>query len=254
MKVVAFTVADKNNEKYLEMFKNSLRKWHTEEELPLTIVNQEWLDKIKDPQKFYKMTPMIAKDLIEKYDLVIKFDCDQLVTGKLNHLWEDVDYDIGTVLNGNPKEPPVSVWDINPAQYMNCGLVVMKSKHFINHWWNLCNSAHFQNYQFREQDLMNVMIYYMDYKVRCFDWSENWHGLVHKGWWQYMEVTWAQEKSQETPPQQILVLPKGDRPWPVDGDKTIKVIHWAGGNEPNKMNVNIRFQPEVAKWLNNLTK
>lgn len=243
MKVIAFTIADKANERYLEMFKNSLRKWHTEEELPLTVVGQKWLDGIKDPQKFYRMTPMIAKDLIGEYEVVIKFDCDQIVTGKLNHLWEEGNYDIGCVVNGNPKEPPYGVWNIQPYGYMNCGLVVMRDKRFINHWWKLCTSAHFEQYQFREQDLMNIIYYYGDYKVSCLDQADKWHGLVHKGWWQYMKM-----KDGE------LILPKEDRPWPLDADKIIKVIHWAGGNDPNKMNYRTRFQPEVAEWLDKLVK
>jgi len=244
MKVVAFTIADKANEKYLEMFKNSLRKWHTEEELPLTIVGQEWLDKINDPQKFYRATPMIAKDLIQKFDLVIKFDCDQIVTGKLNHLWEEANYDVGCVLNGNPKEPPVTVWDIHPLEYVNCGLVAMRSKEFINHWWKLCTSPHFQNYQMREQDLLNIMVHYGSYKAKNFDASDNWHGLVAKGWYSNCEL-----KDGE------LILPKGDRVWPHDGDKVIKVIHFAGGNnDPEKGNYRIRFKEEVVKWLDQLVK
>jgi hypothetical protein len=242
-KVLAFTIASTDHEKYLKMFVNSLRKFHTEEELPLTIVNQQWLDTIHDPDKFYKMTPLIAKELMDKYETVIKFDCDQIVTGKLNHLWEDADYDVGTVLNGNPAEPPYGVLDIGPQIYMNCGLVAMRSKRFVEHWWKLCQSQHFRAYQFREQDLMNIMIYYMDFKTKCFDYSDEWWGLVSKGWWQYIE------KRGEN-----LVLPKADRPWPVDGDKVIKVIHWAGGNEPNKMNYRIKFKEDVVAYLDFLTK
>jgi hypothetical protein len=89
------------------------------------------------------------------------------------------------------------------------------------------------------------MVHYGNYRVRNFDASENWHGLVSKGWWQYMEL-----KDEQ------LILPKADRPWPMDGDKVIKVIHFAGGNtpEPNKMNYKIRFKEDVIKWLDKLTK
>ena len=242
-KVIAFVIGDGAHSEEVKKFTNSLRKWHTEEELPLTVVNQPWLDTIKDPQKFYKMTPLIAKDLMDKYETVIKFDSDQIVTGKLNHLWEDADFDIGCVLNGNPMETPYTVWDIPPAAYMNCGLVVMRNKKFVEHWMTLCNSYHFNAYQFREQDLLNIMFHYGEYKLRCFDWSDNWHGLVEKGWYQYMEL-----RNNE------LILPKGDRPWPMDGDKTIKVLHWAGGNDPNKGNYRIRFKPDVVLWLDNLVK
>jgi lipopolysaccharide biosynthesis glycosyltransferase len=242
-KLIAFTVADKANEKYLDMFVKSLRHFHSEEELPLTIVNQDWLNKIKDPDKFYRMTPMIAKDLLKEYETVIKFDCDQIVTGKLNHLWES-EYDLGVVLNSNPMEPPVGVWDIPPQIYLNCGLVAMRSKEAVDHWAGLCNSSHFQNYQMREQDLLNILVYYGNYKVLNFDRSDNWNGLISKGWWQYIE-----KRGDD------LVLSKGDRPWPIEGDKIIKIIHWAGGkNAPDKMNYRIRFNKEVSDYLDFLTK
>jgi hypothetical protein len=243
MKKVAFTIADRTNEPYLKMFVNSLRKFHAEEELPLVVIDQEKLDKIKDDQKFYRMTPFIAKDLLKEYELVIKFDCDQIVTGKLNHLWEDASYDIGVVLNGNPTEPSYTVWDIPAGVYMNCGLVAMRNKEFVNHWWSLCTSQHFQMYQFREQDLMNIMLNYCNYNVRCFDWSDKWHGLVSKGWWQFIE-----KRGED------LILSKEDRPWPLDGEKIIKVIHWAGGNDSTKMNYRTRFKKEVVDYLDFLVK
>lgn len=241
-KITAFTIADKKFEPYLKMFVNSLRKFHSEEELPLTIVTQDWLDKIKDPDKFYRMTPMIARDLLKEYETVIKFDCDQIVTGKLNSLWEG-SYDLGCVLNGNPAEPPYGVWDINPGIYLNCGLVAMRNQEAVEHWWGLCQSNHFRNYQMREQDLLNIMVYYGRYKCKIFDYSDEWFGLISKGWWQYVE------KQGDD-----LILPKGDRPWPIDGDKKIRIIHWAGGNSPDKMKYQLRFQEDVVKYLDFLVK
>ena len=113
----------------------------------------------------------------------------------------------------------------------------------IDHWWKLCLTPHFNSYQFKEQDLLNIIFHYGNYKTICFDWSNEWHGLVSKGFWNFCEL-----KNGE------LVLPKGDRPWPQDADKTIKVLHWAGGNDPDKMNYKIRFKEEVVKWLDQLVK
>ena len=95
---------------------------------------------------------------------------------------------------------------------------------------------------------MNIIYHYGNFKVKCFDYSDNWHGLVSKGWWQYIKL----EHNEGSIPR--MVLPKDDRIWPMDKDKTIRVIHWAGGNEPNKMNFDIRFQKEVADHLKWLTK
>jgi hypothetical protein len=238
--VILFTIADNNpvNQKLLKGFKNSLRKFHSEEELPLRIYGQEELNKINDHMKFYRATPLFARNLIQDYQTVIKADCDQIVTGKLNHLWENTSYDLGYVLNGNPKEPAYTVWDVHPAEYANCGLVVMNSPQFVHHWWKLCVSSHFANYQFREQDLMNIMISYGDYDIKCLDFSENWHGLVAKGWYSNCVLN-----------NRNLILKKGNQEWPMDGDKIIKLVHFAGGNDSHKGNYRIMFEPDVVKHL-----
>ena len=243
-KVIAFTIADNSpvNQKLLKGFVNSLRKFHSEEELPLQIIDQTKLDSINDNMKFYRMTPLIARNLIGEYETVIKFDCDSIVTGNLSHLWEDYLYDVSCVLNGNPKEPAYQVWDIHPADYMNAGLVVMTSHEFIYHWWKLCNTPHFNVYQFKEQDIMNILYYYGDYEVNCLDRGDKWHGLVGKGWYQWVELD--QDKN--------FVLKKGDRVWPQDGDKIIKVVHFAGGNDPIKGNYRTMFTPEVSKYIDYL--
>lgn len=240
-KIVAFTIFDKNNEKYATKFVKSLRKFHTEKELPLIIIDQKELDKMEDPMKFYRMTPMVASRLIKQFDTVLKFDCDQVVTGSLDHIINDTSYDLGCVLNSNPKELQVNIWNINSTMYMNAGFVAMRSEKLINHWWRLCNSMHFKDYQYKEQDLMNIIYHYGDYKTKCFDASKNWHGLISKGWWPYIEL-----KGKD------LILLKGDRPWPSEEDKTIKILHWAGG-PVEKMKFGINFNPKVRERLEWLT-
>jgi len=244
-KVIAVSIADANNMQYFEKMKNSLRKFHTEEELPLALIGPEQLKENPDPQLFYRATPILGKQFFDLgYDTVIKLDADQVITGKLNHIWEG-DFDVAVVQNSNPREAklfPVSVWDIVPAVYVNCGLVVMKSKKFVQNWMNLCFSPHFNNYQMREQDLLNILVYYGGYNVKMLDNSNKWHGLIHKGYWIDMKLK-----------DDKLILPKNEE-WPTDEDKEIVCIHWAGGNTPNKMNFNTAFKEDVAKWLNKLTK
>jgi len=243
-KLVGFTIFDKNNEKYARMFISSLRKFHSEEDLPLVLVTEESIKATKDPMFFYRATPMIAKDLIKEYETVIKFDCDQIVCGDISHIWKE-DFDVGVVNNSNPREMKnllVRVWDIHPLSYLNCGLVVMKSEEFINHWWGLCVSPHFDQYQYREQDLLNIMVFYGNYKVKFLDAGKEWWGLISKGYWPLCERR-----------ENDIVLPK-NKEWPTDEDKILKVIHWAGGNDPNKMKFRLHFKPEVVKRLEWLTK
>jgi len=234
-KICAFTISDVSNEPYLDKFVKSLRKFHTEDEVPLTIVGQKWLDTIKDPDKFYRMTPMIARDLLKEYETVIKFDCDQIITSKLDHIINDPQvYDVGTVYN----DLPLRVWDC--PFYYNCGLVVMKSREFVEHWWRLCKTPHFQGYQFREQDLLSLLCSdYHNYKVKCYDEDgQTLNGLVAKPGWAsaYMKDGSIYMKT-----------PMGER--------KLTVIHFAGGSgSPDKGNYRIRFVPGVVSYIEGLIK
>ena len=245
MNKVAFTIADQNNMKYAEAMIKSLRKFHSEKELPVVVIGQDKLSTIlqQDPQFFYRATPIIAKDLWKQgYDTIIKIDADSVITSKLDHVWDSV-YEIGVVNNSNPRETkkyPVTVWNLHPLRYINCGFVAMKSERFINHWFNLCNSVHFQYYQMREQDLLNIMVFYMDFQVSFLDAGNKWHGLISRGYEPQMILK-----------DDKLILPKNDE-WGNE-DKEICVWHEAGGNKPNKMNFNIMFNEEVTKWLKKLT-
>ena len=169
-KIIAFTVADKANKKHANKMIKSFHKFHPD--IEVKIYNEK---DVGDDVNYYKATPMFAKELIDDYDLVIKMDADQIVTGNLDYLFK-AQYDVGTVLNFNRADHKmygrVTVFDVPPVMYVNCGLVAMRSKSFINHWWNLCNSYHFENLQYKEQDLLNILVHYGDYVVDCFDFPD----------------------------------------------------------------------------------
>jgi len=246
-KIVAFSVAgDAKNLRFYEQMKNSLRKFHSEEELPLKLYGPEEVASYNDPHFYYRATPVIGSELLKEYDVVIKLDADQIVMGDLSHLWEQ-DLDIGVVQNSNPREAkkyPVSVWNIDPLSYVNAGLVVMKNKELVNHWLQLCFTPHFGAYQMKEQDLLNIIVFYTAvgrYGVRFLDNSEKWHGLVTKGYEPMMELV-----------DKKVFLPKNDE-WPVNSKKQIVCYHFAGGNDdPSKGKYKIRFPEEISKhidWL-----
>jgi lipopolysaccharide biosynthesis glycosyltransferase len=241
-KIVFFTIADEANMPYAKKLEASLKKFHPD--IPLVIVTGELLKNTlaQDPQFYYRSTPAVARDLIKEYEIVIKIDADSIVCGDLSHTW-DSDFDVACVNNSNPlemKKYPVTVWNIHPLSYLNAGYVVMKSEAFIDHWFKLCTSPHFNFYQFREQDLLNIMVFYGTYHVKFLDAGQNWHGLITKGYWPKIIIE-----------SDKLVLPKQED-WNKE-NKTVKIIHWAGGNMPNKMNVHTAFKPEVAKWLTAIT-
>ena len=247
MKRAYFTIADQANLQYYEKLKNSLVKFTND---PLILIEDEKIKQIGDPQFFYRATPIVAKALFKDYDVLCKLDADQIITGNLDHIWEG-NFDIAVVRNSNPKEDkayPVRLLDIHPLSYVNCGFVVMKSKKFVDHWLGLCMSVHFNNFQYREQDLLNIMVFYMGtnfggpYTIKFLDDSNKWHGLVWKGFEPMVKLV-----------DNKLILTKNEE-WPKDEDKELICWHVAGGNIPNKMNYKLRFQPDIIKRLDELVK
>src|SRR3990167_9413569 len=208
-KIIAFTIADQNNLKFYEMLKNSWTKFHPDIELKL--IGGDDLNRRlkKDPFFFYRATPIIGAELLkEGYETVIKLDSDQIILSSLDHIINDTDqYDVGTVLN----DLPIRVWDIQT--YWNCGLVVMKSLNFVEHWLYLCMTPHFNNYQYREQDLLSIIASdYFPYKVKCYDFGDKMHGLIAKPGWSKFKMEDGKVMA-ETP----------------QGKRELVVIHFAGG-------------------------
>mgnify|MGYP001596856716 CR=1 FL=1 len=247
--VILFTMADKANIPYYKMFLTSLRKFHSEKDLPVVLYTEE---QIKTKEDWYRAKPMFARELIKEYDLVIGADCDQLVLGNLDHIIKGDDYDVGTVLNINRVDPSVygliSFGTIQPNEYYNNGLVALRSEKFINHWWNLCTSSHFNRMPMGEQGFLNVMCHYGDYKVRCFDRFDPiydiamWNGLVFKG-----ESLRAKLEGKD-----VVLYPDKDN-YP-DRRTIIKLWHPAGGNTPNKMNYRLYFDESMIAYIDGLVK
>jgi hypothetical protein len=239
-KVVFFSIAgDDTNLGYAQMMVNSFRHFYPD--IPMIIIGQKEVQATRDPHFYYRATPIIANQLLDHYELVVKIDADSLVVGNLDHILEDETYDMGNVLNWNRVDPgkypfPLTVWDIPDTEYMNCGFVAMRSKELVEHWLKLCFDDKFLHYRFREQDLMNIIYYYGNYNVKCFDHGNKWHGLISVGEWMNLKM-----KGDE------LVLPVVDN-YPNE-EKTIKVLHVAGGQVPDKMNLHKRFKGEVLEHL-----
>ncbi len=269
--VVIFSVADDNNFPYAVMLFNSLTKFHSPKEIDMVLYTTEKRpDKLKqlpqgikiedltpylkqDPMFFYRQKPVLGEPLLDEYELVLGMDSDQIVTGKLDYIFNTKDYDIGTVINWNRTDPQyfglIAFQGIMPPEYFNCGLVAMRSKKFAHHWKVLCFSPQFDRLQFKEQDLLNVLCYYGNYNVRCFDNTDGiakyfaWHGLIAKG-----ELIRAVMQGDD------ILIPKGlgDTPFPPV-DIQLKVIHTGGGNMPNKMNYKTWFSSEeVTKRIDYL--
>lgn len=250
---VAFCVYDTAHKEQAELFKKTLRHFHDEKELPLVEITGETMELIKryeDADFFYRATPTVALDLIDKYETVIKFDVDQLILGKLDYIF-DSDYEAGVVLNFNQVDAVrygyISFQGITAQEYFNNGLVAMRSKAFVKHWYDLCYSPYFSRLQYREQDLLNVLAHYGTYKARCFDHYDRardyaaWHGLISKGYGIDMIVRDGE-----------VILPQNKVSKMPNRDVKIKAYHWAGGSGEVKMDYHKRFSEEVVEYINGI--
>lgn len=250
--ILFFTIADQNNLKYAQALVNSFRKFH--KDIPFEIVQGEVLEgHLKaDPLFFYRATPILTEQYLQEYELVVKMDADSIVCGDLSYIWKTKDYDTGTVLNWNRVDPltygVVQGWGILPVEYMNCGLVAMRNEKFVKEWKNLCFTEQFNRLQYKEQDLLNILVYYGNWNIRCFDHMDPignnnaWWGLIAKG-----ELGRAEIKDE------LIYVPKGlgTTPFPPR-DVEIRVIHAGGGNIPNKMNYKTWVNEQVGKRLDYL--
>src|SRR5436189_334900 len=112
-------------------------------------------------------------------------DCDQIVCGDLSYIWETKDYDVAGVLNYNRLDAQtygaIGGWFIHPMEYFNCGLVAMRSEKFIRHWKAQCFTEQFNRSQFKEQDMLNALIYFGNYNARCLDHQDPIGG--NNAWW-----------------------------------------------------------------------
>jgi len=239
--IVAFTIAygDPANLRYAGMMANSLKFFHPD--LPLVIFTDDDVKKVDDPNKTFRLYAHFGKELAKSYEAVLQIDADSIVTGSLDHIFNDKSIQLACPLNNNKIDPLIVIHDIPPQVYVNAGLVFARGERFWNWWDELNHRMYFNSYRMGEQDTLNLIFHYGDIKSNLldFDCKPNWHGLVHKGQWHKFVI-----KDKE------LVLPKEDGI--CDEDKIIKVIHWAGGNVP-KMNFHTYFKPEVVKRLIELT-
>jgi hypothetical protein len=232
-KVCFFTIVsdDEANQRYLKMVANSLKKYHPD--IPHII-------KPFDNLHNFRIYALHGKELAKEYELVINIDNDSIVTGSLDHIINDDSYDLGGVLNNNLIDPRLQMWDTPNEFYINAGFIAVRGQRIWNWWDKLNHSIHWEKYKFREQDMLNIIFHYGDLRTKIFDHSDNWHGLIHKGQWKHFVM-----RGDE------MILPKTEGV--CDKDKTIKVIHWAGGQVP-KMNYWVHFPKPVAERIDWLVK
>lgn len=245
--VLFFTIADDNNLKYAKSLENSFKKFH--KDIPFYIVQGEELKRYTtdDPAFFYRSTPVLAERFIKEYDLVVKIDADSVVLGDLSYIWETKDYDIGGVLNYNLPDAQtyglVQQQGILPIEYVNCGLVAMRSEQFIHEWSVWCFTPQFERYQYREQDGLNIKIYHGNWNCRIFDHGDGpanmygFWGLFGKTFWNKAELRGNK-----------IIVPKVEGGIP-QFDTEIKIAHMAGGAGTKKDAWGLYFNEKIMKRI-----
>ncbi len=229
-KTIIFVPCDQSeqNSRFYGQFERSLRKFHPDVELR-RVDNPD----PQDTDFWYRAKPLIASELFkEGYTTVIGADADQIVLGSLQDVLEDTeDYDVGVVLN-DPSWS-IQIWDIQPV--INNGFVIMKNAAFVEHWKRLCLSAHFPKYQYREQDLLNILASdYGNYRVKFLE-TDKLYGECAKPF--LASATLEDGK--------VMI------PTPI-GSKQLCLWHAGGGNTADKGNFRIRFSPEVVTRIEEL--
>ena len=209
----------------------SFKKFNPKEEI--IIFGQDRIDTIRSAFS----TPQFASELCGEYKSIVQINADIIVTGSFDHMFNDSTFDVGVVKNNN-RVDNYTVWGLPSENYYNCGFVFMQSEEFIRHWLSLCLSPFFAHYQFKEQDLLNILCHYGNYNVRCFDTDSKVNGLAILSEWDRLIVK-----------DNKLVLPASDY------NKTeweVSMVHFAGGD--NKSNVWDIVNPEVAEFLRECIK
>lgn len=224
------------------MLERSFKKFHPD--VDFVIFGEEDIKRVPYSEPYYRNKAFFGKELSEKYDLVVNIDADSIVVGSLSDLFTSP-YDVGCVLNNaitipDPLERQICALDrTNPLFYMNAGLVASRSKRFWK-WWDDLNQRHFfQQYQFREQDTLNMIFHYGDLKCVNFDDSRNVYGLWLNGYWPQAVL----EDDEIVIPESVLGV-----------KKPLKILHWAGGASSPKMNYRTRFIEPVADKIAEVVK
>lgn len=220
---------------------------HFHPDIPFYVFNSAQIQNIFDMHSNFNWTtihPAISIQLIDEYDMVVHFDADCMITGKLNELLDqdNLNYDIIGVRNNNDykragKDPAIFEgykWDT----YLNCGLVGVTSKSFLEKWIEY-NLSFGNNMPFQEQSILNRMVHEEDWTYKILDpidsnvyygISNVWGTTTHWDSWKDIQII-----------NDELVLQ----------DKIVKILHHAGGSVKHKLQPRM-FNDETIRYFNKI--
>jgi hypothetical protein len=231
---VCFTIVD---DRYYfpvgtHKFINSFKKFHPD--IPLVVFRQDMIDKVFAEKKinFYMAKPTFAKLLVDDYDLVVNMDADTIVTGRLTKVFDE-EYDIGGAWNYNDEEN-TSVENVGVKDFVQAGLVGSRLPHFWDVWEEKNKDA--MDYKCQENDILNLVWYnhpdFKNSKKVIYDKEQDYYGCKSLGREAEFQVY-------------------SDKLW-CRGEQVLAYHHAHGAIFPKLQFDKMAFQPEVARWLENL--
>ena len=187
--------------------------------------------------------PFITHQLIDLYDMVVHFDADSMVVGKLDELLDPINlnYDIIGVRNNNDfnqagKDNPITNPGLDTQKYLNAGLVAITSKAFVEKWMH-SNVEFGNNMPFQEQTVLNMLA--SDWKTKILDSIDAtvYYGISNL----YGKQThWDSWKDIQLVENELIL-----------NNKKVKILHHGGGHGATKLDFNL-FSNEVKQQLNKI--
>jgi len=198
------------------------------------------------------MHPIVTKAVMDMgYELVAHTDADSIVTGEICRWLQDAE--VFTVRNNNDKgwaskdnNPPITVNGCSADEYMNAGFVASSSKKFIEEWINRnLTELRIRHFPYQEQDILNLILQEGKYKTVCLDDKnvDRHFGIScldgKEGYWDNLKNLYMKQVGEET----HLIY----------NNKTINLIHQAGGHSLPKLVLDDLFSPRVSEYLKKIT-
>lgn len=232
---VCFTIVD---DRYYTpvgtpIFINSFKKFHPD--IPLVVFRQDKIDEVFAEKKinFYMAKPTFAKLLCDKYELVVNMDADTVVTGRMTKVFDE-EYEVGAAWNFNDYEN-TSVENVTEEMFLQAGLVGSRNPKFWDIWEEFNRDA--MLYKCKENDILSL-IWYNHPEVSkmnrvIYDKDQDYYGCKSLGRESEFQVY-------------------SDKLW-CRGEQVLAYHHARGAIFPKLQFDRMDFQPEVARWLQNLS-
>ena len=226
----------------------SFKKFHPD--IDLVVFRQKEIDDIFNRTPgltFYNAKATFAKQLVDKYDLVVNIDADHIILSNLTEIL-DADYDIAAPANYNQwlnsgirietftnLHGPIHTGTIVPFEnYLQGGLIASTSKKF----WDDYESAsmkigHMLGH--KENDVLNLLAYMLPYKLKVLDGSTR-----------YGDETFTSYYNCASLGREGEMYVKDNKVW-LDG-KQVKCYHFARGGI-QKPSYESLFSADVVTYI-----